>query len=250
MNKTKQNLIFFLIILVFGVFATTLYFREQLPLYIHPRYIRTSFVSGIFSIIIGVIGFVYNLLQIKNLNTKEEHSHSIQLSSIIPMTFILLSCLLIPAKSLTSATASQRSIDVNALANKSDLQLQTNAFENFSVDTEKYSIGDWISITRSSNDLTSFRDKKAIVSGFIFHPEELDTGKFMVARFVVTCCAVDARPVGLIVEKDLNNTDFKEDDWVEINGKFDIQTIDGKSTLILIPDQIKKISKPSYQYLF
>lgn len=251
MQKYKQNLIYFFIILSFGVFSLTLYYRNQLTLYIHPRYITTSFYSAIFAIAVGVIGSGLSLLNlIKNKEHNSDKKDSFDLKSIVPMIVILLFCLLISPKSLTTATASQRNMDVNSFNKNSDEQIKENVFSNFSVDTEKYSIGDWISVTRSSVDLSSFRDKKAAISGFVFKPENSPEKMFLAARFVVTCCAVDARPVGIYIEKDLKETEFKQNDWIEAKGKFDIKVIDGQNSLVLVPDSIEKIKKPSYEYLF
>ncbi|MCM8804404.1 MAG: hypothetical protein NC833_04025 [Candidatus Omnitrophica bacterium] len=69
--------------------------------------------------------------------------------------------------------------------------------------------------------------------------------KFMLIRFLITCCAADAIPLGVEVEYK-NIEDLKNEDWVKIKGKVKIK--DGK--VIICGENIEKIQPPTNPYLY
>jgi uncharacterized repeat protein (TIGR03943 family) len=54
------------------------------------------------------------------------------------------------------------------------------------------------------------------VSGFVTHIPGWPDEYFMITRFVLTCCAADAYPVGLPVELPPGTERPKPDTWLEV----------------------------------
>ncbi|MEN9280134.1 MAG: TIGR03943 family protein, partial [Gloeomargarita sp. DG_1_4_bins_134] len=75
--------------------------------------------------------------------------------------------------------------------------------------------------------------------------------RFFIARFVVTCCAADAYPVGMPV--DLPSGDAKQypaDTWLEIRGKMGTGQVKGQRRLVLQAEQVTPIQPPANPYLY
>lgn len=272
-------------LLLMGFYGIFLYLNNNLGFYIHPRFFEESLVASIVALLIGIASLV-DLLIFKRKDLKKLSKLFnnkillifvlIILSFIVSSFFLVIAAfliflnsdkfqdffksdvvgnlllfltigiaLLLPAKSLSSLTASQRSIDLNSInltgSTKSTIQ-------NFSKSTINYSLGDWIAIMNYNPDPLYYQDKELKVSGFIYRPDNLDLSNDMVlvARFIVTCCAVDARPVGLKMKLD-SSIDFKQDDWVEVTGKFNLTE---KQEIYIEPSEIKKIEVPNNPYIF
>lgn len=55
------------------------------------------------------------------------------------------------------------------------------------------------------------------LSGFVYKDPELAKNQFVISRFVITCCIVDATPIGIIVESP-DAPKLKANTWVEVTG--------------------------------
>jgi len=55
------------------------------------------------------------------------------------------------------------------------------------------------------------------LTGFVYKDPKLAKNQFVISRFVITCCIVDATPIGIIVESP-NAPMLKADTWVEVTG--------------------------------
>ncbi len=165
--------------------------------------------------------------------------------SLVLLILIITLALIIPPKALTKITVQNRLGDLNSIGADISFSNQEKAF-NFG--TDKYTMKDWaIEFNRNPN-LDDYVGKKVNVTGFVFKPDYLDSNQFLISRFVVRCCAVDAVPTGIIV---VNNSqeEFKDDDWLEIKGIFEITETNNQKEIAIKPDSIKKISEPANPYL-
>jgi putative membrane protein len=55
------------------------------------------------------------------------------------------------------------------------------------------------------------------LTGFVYKDSKLAGNQFVLTRFVVTCCIVDAQPIGIITELP-GSADLKADTWLEAEG--------------------------------
>ena len=84
--------------------------------------------------------------------------------------------------------------------------------------------------------------------GFVFQPEGAPPGTFYVSRFVVTCCAVDARPIGIPVHSPGWQQKFEEDAWVRVRGSFASSPVVG-GALIVEPTDLQAEDQPRNPYV-
>lgn len=100
------------------------------------------------------------------------------------------------------------------------------------------------------SDRYTFGDPHALLNkniriiGFVSHPNGNQSGEFIVNRYKIYCCAADAISYSATVKW---NENFQQDQWVEIEGKVDDNSITGDLTVIA--NSVKIISEPKVPYL-
>ena len=266
MNKhTIYAILGTLVSSLFGVYVLMLFYSGKLNFYIHPRYTEFALLMSWIAISFGVV-FLIRLIELKG-KLKDEHHHEhahehhehdehhhehaqkVTLWSrfnlilgVILITLPLVLGFLLPVKTLSVITAQQRLVDLNGLRGSD------NTASLFLKNTKTYSLGDWIKVINNNPDLNRFAGKEVKVSGFVFSPEG-NTEEFLVSRFIITCCAVDARPLGITVIANWQQ-DFSQNQWVEVQGIFELIEVNGQSTLRIKPSTINLIAEPSNPYVF
>lgn len=70
----------------------------------------------------------------------------------------------------------------------------------------------------------------------------------LISRFVITCCAADAYPIGLPVKLKGNRDAYPADTWLEVKGQMITETLAEKRQLVIEAETLKKISEPENPY--
>jgi len=95
--------------------------------------------------------------------------------------------------------------------------------------------------------------QRVIFTGMIVHDEQFKQyfgGRdAAVYRFLINCCAADAFPLAIALDSDQADT-FANDQWVQVDGIFDLQQVNGKSVPMVLKPLIKPIEAPAVPYLF
>lgn len=98
-----------------------------------------------------------------------------------------------------------------------------------------------------------YKGKRVLVTGMILRDEQLkphfggrDTAVY---RFLINCCAADALPLAIALDSDQTDA-FTNDQWVQVDGIFDLRQINGKSVPVVSKPLIKPVEAPSVPYLF
>ena len=229
----------------------------QLVLYIHPRYV-------LFTVVMAAIGLALvlaNFTVTRTAHDHDEHADDVptprhsrpgRLASSAGAVLALAaaaSLLVLPPATLSAATAAQRDIGgAGATANTQSLDAASSASdESFAA----FTVQDWSSLLRQTSDLGFYTGKPADVAGFITEDPESPDDTFWVSRFVVTCCAVDAQPVGVPVHLDDWRETLGVDQWVRVTGQFATNpSSDSSQAIALLPGDIEPIEQPTEPYLF
>lgn len=66
----------------------------------------------------------------------------------------------------------------------------------------------------------------------------------------MACCAIDAQPYVLPVEKVPEMT-YEKDTWLRVKGKLTRKTIQGNNHLVIVPESIVRLDNPEnpYEYI-
>lgn len=278
--KKGLNTIF---IFCISIFILVLFLESKLTFYVDERYIWFTFGAAVLALLFSLLGGYayfkeYGFFAIKKCLpglTLTELQISVFLfligfafppalilliiylfltpkislltGRIISFDFVILIFIslifIIPAQPLTSASFDIRNTDLNSanFSYRADEIL-------FTSDSTSFTVADWVTAFNLNEDQDQFIGKKAVLEGFVYAEESWDENHFMLSRFIITCCAVDAQPVGVYVLYDWKPR-FAKDEWVRVNGSWDIIEIDGLRTLTLIPEEIENIPIPSNPYL-
>lgn len=235
-------------IAVLAVVSLWLAAAGMLGFYIHPRY-------NIFTISMAVIAVVLVAIAVTAKAEPHQHDHEptrprrirgIEGASLAAVTALVLGALILPPATLSSATAENRSSnEVDALggANIPEGDVGAEIFATLTV-------RDWASLLSQNQNPSFYRGKPVSTVGIVTVSESSDD-VFLLTRFVVTCCAVDAQPVSIPVYLPGWQQDLAVDSWVRIEGGFQPSPSGAtQAPVILVPVEITPEEVPREPYLF
>ncbi len=250
-TKTLNNLLPWLDVLAitaWGFLLLKYWLTKELYLLIHPNYFILVIVAGIGLIIIG-IAKAGQLLRKPKAIPNLQHISLIppRIGSIILILVAILGFAIAP-RVFASDKALQRGVTDLSAGNS---RLQPQSFRA-AIRPEDRSLVDWTRTLSVYPEPDAYIGQKVKVTGFVIHPPDLGNEYLFLARFVLTCCAADAYPVGLPVKLDKGQTrvDFKKDSWLEIEGEMNTETLSGKRQLTIISNSVKKVSQPKNPYSY
>jgi len=222
---------------------------NQLILYIHPRYV-------VFTVVMALVALVF---VVASAFLREPHDHDapptrrqnlLSVAALVLSGAIAVALVVVPPATLSSATLEQRAINDSGLASD---QGRTVAAVGSTTDAAfaKFSVLDWSSLLRQTSELSFFAGKPVDVVGFVSADPDDPDNMFYVSRFVITCCAVDAQPVGVPVYAPDWNDDFAVDQWVRVTGGFETNPSRASTQAIaLVPDSSEVVEQPGEPYLY
>ncbi|MET4051294.1 putative membrane protein [Frigoribacterium sp. PvP054] len=274
-----------LLTLVVGVATLWLAATGQLVLYIHPRYDVFTVVMIIVGMLLSLATLALSPARGDDGHDHADHAdhdgprHDARLEAatvpaaedgprpprgrpvasglrrvafsagVVVTTAIAIAVVALPPATLTSATAGQR--DVNSSTAALDRTTVADAEGASSDAYRSFSVLDWAGLLRQTTDLAFYQGKTADVVGFVTPSDTDPDDVFYVSRFVVTCCAVDAQPVGVPVYLPGWQDQVAADDWVEVTGGFDTnRSSASQDPIALVPDEVTTVGQPSDPYLY
>ncbi len=242
--------------LTWGALLFKYWLSGEIQLLIHPNYVELVLTTGGILLILGII----KLFQIYRDKTKKPEETVVQHITLFPVgwsTFFLLGTailgLLIPPKVLGSDIALQRGIRETLPLTQTEPQ----AFR-VSVQPQERSLIDWIKTINTYPEPDAYEGEKVKVRGFVIQKEKLPDNYFLVAQFVITCCAIDAYPVALPVKLADSQQGYPADTWLEIEGTMisanlvsiitDDQSHESKRQVVIRAEQVTEIPTPRNPY--
>lgn len=242
----------------------------QLGLYIHPRYYVFTLIMAGIALVLTIGAF----LMVPGPDEHDEHEHEGHdgsdghgldtrktvragrrrpllafggsLAAVVIIASAAVGLLVVPPSALTSAAVEQRSLNgsSNSLSN-------TGPLPGTSEDTSAYSVKDWATLIRQGASAEDLSGKTATLTGFVTPDADDPDNVFYVARFVVTCCAVDAQPVGVPVYAPGWSSSYKTDSWVTVTGEFEANpSVLSTATTVVSPDSLTQVEQPAEPYVY
>jgi uncharacterized repeat protein (TIGR03943 family) len=116
-----------------------------------------------------------------------------------------------------------------------------------SIPPAERNILDWLRAFHASEDSSGFAGQPVDLIGFVYHDATYAPGRFMLARFAISCCVADSRALGLpVVWEDLPDSDT----WLHITGTLRIEDFQGRTQPVILPDRVEVIEAPDQPYLY
>lgn len=257
-DARTASLATYLAILLFNVYTLSLYFNDQLALYIHPRYTLFTVGFNAVSLVACSAGFVLTAWRLGNAPPQSGNVARLGFAGRIPWLpsltvlvagFVLVAAYALPARTLSSDTADQRSENFNNTQVQPAGSESSETLALFESDTSKLSIADWSSVFSLKTSPSFYAGKKVDVTGFVFHPEGTPQDILYVSRFRITCCSVDAQPLGVPVYSPGWQGEFEEDSWVHVVGSFAESDQDIAEPAAVTPESIEPVDQPADPYV-
>jgi putative membrane protein len=233
-------------ILLFNVYTLVLYFNQQLTLYTNPSYVMFTAIFNAISALVCGVGFILTAWRIGKGSIGGLVAWRPSFTLLVA-GLVLMAAYALPARTLSSDIAGQRSSNFN------NSQTQTSGSGNtlalFGTDTTRLTIADWVSAFNLKTNANFYAGKKVDIVGFVFHPKGTPSDVFYVSRFRITCCAVDAQPLGVPVYSPGWREKFEEDSWVRVTGSFTETDQDIAEPAIVTPQSIERTDQPANPYV-
>jgi uncharacterized repeat protein (TIGR03943 family) len=249
-SKIKNLLLPWLDVLAissWGVLIIKYWLTDKLNLLIHPNYFGLV-VTGASGLI--VIGFfkAKQLLQ----RRRRDNTPNLQHITVFPTGWggaLLLTSAILGFIITPQVFASDKALQRGVTDLLGSTRIQPQAFRA-SVRPEERSLVDWVRTLNVYPEPDSYTGQKVKVQGFVIHPQELGKDYLFLGRFVLTCCAADAYPIGLPVKLKESREQYAPDSWLEIEGQMATETLSGKRQLTITANSIQKISQPKNPYSY
>ena len=228
-----------------GVLLLKYWLTGKLVLLIHPNYLWLSIAGGF------ALSF---LAALKTWDILRSRRDDLLLSrpavNLFPATWshvlLLMTAVvgfIVPPQPFASDKALR--LDVASFENFTRSQPQAFAVQK---KPEERSLVEWIRTLSVYPEPDAYTDQKVNVIGFAIHPPELSPEYLVVGRFILTCCAADAYPIGLPVKLSEKRDAYPPDTWLQIEGQMMTETFRGDRQLVIRADKITQVDPPQNPY--
>lgn len=229
-------------LLLLSVLCIKLFLAGELTLYVHPRYVNfvvtTSIIGGMFALAFVVLIWTRKKLLRPKLN--RSMLASIIVSALIAATLAL--AIALPPRPLSLELAERRLVEGG----------QTDGVcRSFVAGKYRSDFLQWSELISACNDPLYYRGQRVQIDGFVMRTEKSsDDNTLALGRVVVRCCAIDAQPIVLSVEKNEWEKTYAYDQWLRVVGSIQPIRVNGELTAVIVPDYIQPIGAPADPYVF
>jgi uncharacterized repeat protein (TIGR03943 family) len=252
-----------LAILAWGLLMLRYSFSGELRLLVHPNYFGLVTMTGVVLVGLSVIRGGQWLKRLFRKNRSSSVKDTVAHITLLPVglgsALLLITAILafvIPPTAFNSQVALQRGISNTLPAT----QIQAESFAA-NIKPEERSLIDWIRTINAYPEPDAYAGQKAKIRGFVVYSPNLPDNYLLLSRFILTCCAVDAYPVGLPVKLTGSRQQYPQDGWLEIQGEMITETLPNKSSnsaqgvtnkrqVVLKAQSIKAIPTPADPYSY
>lgn len=264
MNTIKKNPLFFPLLDFSGFFFWGLLLFKywatgQLNRLIHPNYFLLVYIASLVLFIISALKLLHIYLRYyRRKSYTRDNQNSILLlpkgwgSSLL--IFVAVFGLVTEPMILNSQSAMQRGL-VDSLP---PVTLQPEAF-GASTKPEERTLIQWVRTLNVYPEPDTYTGQRANITGFVVHLDSLPNDYVYLSRFIITCCAVDAYPVGIPVKLPQSRDNYPPDTWLTVQGAMMTETLppldatNGNSTrevrhLVLNADNVEVVPTPADPY--
>lgn len=154
--------------------------------------------------------------------------------------------LLIPARPPGSAAAAIRGIAVGSgFTGRGGRQAALSK----GVPAAQRSVLDWVNVFAETTDPATLTGQSVDITGFVYREPDHSDGRFIVARFMITCCVADAQAIGLEVHSPDGITP-PVDSWVRVKGQVEMFPGEPFVRPVVEADEVMIIPEPQQPYLY
>ncbi|NEQ25020.1 MAG: TIGR03943 family protein [Microcoleus sp. SIO2G3] len=239
-----------LAIAAWGAVLLRFWLTGKMPLLLHQNYIWLAIAAGVALLGLSLWkarqGIILWRRRSRQMLPNPQHFTLLppRLSSLLLLIVALVGLGFTP-RPFTSDVALNRGVTETLSMTRS----QPQSFRA-TVQPEARSIIDWIRTLSVYPEPDAYAGQKVDVKGFVIHPPNLPADYLVISRFVITCCAADAYPVGLPVKIEGDRSRYAPDSWQQIRGSMMTETLNNQRQLVIQASAIESIPEPSNPYAY
>ena len=219
----------------------------KLQLYIHPRYTIFTLVMAGAGLIVALASIAVGYRSYHAVQTATCARGNRTVMKVITALLFVMACagfLFVQPATLSSRTAVSRGIDRNPTL--TDASVSQALFDT--ADYSQLGIKDWSSLL-AHYDANFIVGKTASITGFV--ADNGNANIFFASRFFVTCCVVDAQPIGVPIYAPDWRYRYAPNSWLEITGEFiENPDVDSPHNIVLKPSRIQSVAPPREPYVY
>ena len=236
-----------------GVIATLwLAVTGRLTLYVHPRYTLLTVIMAVLTLLVLVLMAAVGVSAAAGEDGDHDHDHVSRASAVsrlltwsngIVLICAVLALLVIPPATLSSTARQNRELVTSGRALNS-----AKALPLVGADPATFSVKDWAALLNQGGP-EAVLGKQVDLSGYVLDRNEEDI--FFIARLAVSCCAVDAQPIGVPVYRPGWRDEIEPGAWIRIEGAFvkNPSPVSQESVAIGV-GALANIEEPDQPYVF
>ena len=238
-------------LLAWGLLMIKYWLTGKLNILIHPNYFALTIIGGLGLLVMGALKarqvwlVEYKKKSPPASNTNVQHINFFppNLSNGLVLGAAILGLLITP-QTFGSYTALQRGLTESLPITR----VQPQAFQLDNKPEERALI-EWIRLLNVNPEPDNYKGQQANVTGFVIYPPSLSENYIWLSRFVITCCAADAYPVGLpVLLPEGNRENYPQDSWLEVEGEMITQTFENQRKLTIQAMSLTPIPEPRNPY--
>ncbi|NJL20395.1 MAG: TIGR03943 family protein [Leptolyngbyaceae cyanobacterium SM1_3_5] len=233
-----------------GAVLLRFWLAGKMPLLLHPNYVWLAVAAGFALLGLGAWkarqGWIMQHRRSRFVVPNPQHFNLLppRLSSLLLLVVALVGLGFTP-RPFASDVALNRGVTETLMMTRA----QPQSFRA-TVNPEDRSIIDWIRTLSVYPEPDAYSGQTVNVKGFVIHPPNLPEGYFVISRFVITCCAADAYPVGLPVKIEGSRSQYPADSWQQVRGNMITETLDNQRQLVIQASEIKAVPQPRNPYAY
>ncbi|MFS8841850.1 TIGR03943 family putative permease subunit [Synechococcus sp. W55.2] len=223
-------------LMLLGILLIVYRWRGTLLMLINPGYVNVALLAGLCLLGLGIGRW-------RGAKVASSEVHASLLGPRLGAGLLILTALLgfwVEPRPLSSQTALNRGVSPYLGVSRS----QPQAFRP-KLDPRQRTLLDWVRTLDVYPDPYTYEDQPVRVQGFVIPDERPD--HFVIARFLVSCCAADAYPVGLPVRWP-EAEQLTADSWLRLEGRMAVEQRDGLSQLVIVAERLEPIPVPANPY--
>ncbi|MBD2103437.1 TIGR03943 family protein [Leptolyngbya sp. FACHB-261] len=235
-----------LVLLAWGLALLRFWLMGRLPLFIHPNYIPLVVAAGLLLLVLSGIQGLRTLALVRLQAREMRHTTLLppQVGSGLLLSVALIALVMTP-RPFTSDTALQRGVsDTLSLTRP-----QPQAFR-ISVEPSQRTLLDWIRTLNVYPEPDAYTGQAVKVQGFVVYEPNQPNNYLTISRFVITCCAADAYPVGLPVKLAGDRSQYPKDSWFEVTGNMVTESLNQQRQLVIQASAFTPIPEPANPYMY
>ncbi|WP_375425801.1 TIGR03943 family putative permease subunit [uncultured Friedmanniella sp.] len=232
--------------------------QGRLTLYIHPRYVTFTVVMALLAggVMVAAIiagreehpdhaghGWEHDVDPDQESQAPVWRGRMAALARAAVLLGAVLVLLVVPPASLTSVARQSRELVTSGQALEStDVTTLTGA------DSSTFTVKEWAALLRQGGP-RAVVGQHVDATGYVLDRGDPDV--FYLTRLMVSCCAVDAQPVGVPVARRQWRDQMQPSDWVRVTGSF-TPNADRTSryATVITPTDVTVVDEPAQPYVY